>query len=80
MKTRQIVARAAGVIVAVGALLGAGNVAQANEQSGDHGVQSAGPRDRRCLGTDCDCPGLPDPGAALQFSVDGHRIFAGEAW
>ncbi len=29
MTTRQIVARAAGVIVAVGALLGAGNVAQA---------------------------------------------------
>ena len=40
MKTRQIVARAAGVIVAVGALLGAGNVAQANEQSGDHGSKA----------------------------------------
>ena len=35
MTTRQIVARAAGVIVAVGALLGAGNVAQATEQSGN---------------------------------------------
>ena len=35
MTTRQIVARAAGVIVAVGALLGAGNVAQATEHSGN---------------------------------------------
>ena len=35
MKTRQIVARAAGVIVVVGALFGAGTVTQANEQSGD---------------------------------------------
>jgi len=35
MKTKQIVARAAGVIVVVGALIGAGTVAQANEQSGD---------------------------------------------
>ena len=33
MKKRQIVARAAGVIVTVGALLGAGNAAQAQEQS-----------------------------------------------
>ena len=40
MKTRQIVARAAGVIVAVGALLGAGNVAQANEQSGDRALKA----------------------------------------
>ena len=36
MTTRQIVARAAGVIVAA-VLLGAGNVARANEQSGDRG-------------------------------------------
>jgi hypothetical protein len=36
MKTKQIVTRAAGVIVVVGALFGAGTVAQANEQSGDH--------------------------------------------
>ena len=36
MKTKQIVTRAAGVIVVVGALIGAGAVAQANEQSGDH--------------------------------------------
>ncbi|MEP6918592.1 MAG: hypothetical protein ABJC89_23325 [Acidobacteriota bacterium] len=36
METRQIVARAAGVIVVVGALFGAGTVTQANEQSGDH--------------------------------------------
>jgi hypothetical protein len=35
MKTKQIVTRAAGVIVVVGALCGAGTVAQANEQSGD---------------------------------------------
>ena len=35
MKTKQIVTRAAGVIVVVGALIGAGTVAQANEQSGD---------------------------------------------
>lgn len=35
MKTKQIVTRAAGVIVMVGALFGAGTVAQANEQSGD---------------------------------------------
>lgn len=40
MKSRQFVARAAGVIVAVGALLGAGNVAQANEQSGDRGAKA----------------------------------------
>ena len=40
MKTRQIVARAAGVIVAVGALLGVGNVAQANAQSGDRGFKA----------------------------------------
>ena len=33
METRQLVARAAGVIVAVGALLGAGNAAQAQEPS-----------------------------------------------
>ena len=37
MTTRQIVARAASVIVAVNALLGAGNVAQANEQSANQG-------------------------------------------
>ena len=39
MTTRQIVARAAGVIVAA-VLLGAGNVAQANEQSGDQGAKA----------------------------------------
>ena len=36
MQKRQIVARAAGVIVTVGALLGAGNTAQAQEQSRSH--------------------------------------------
>ncbi len=36
MKTKQIVTRAAGVLVVVGALFGAGTVAQANEQSGNH--------------------------------------------
>ena len=36
MKTKQIVTRAAGVIVVVSALFGAGTVAQANEQSGHH--------------------------------------------
>ena len=40
MKTRQIVARVAGVIVAVGALFGAGTVAQANEQPGVHGSKA----------------------------------------
>jgi hypothetical protein len=40
MTTRQIVARAAGVIVAVGTLLGAGNVARAHEQSGDQGARA----------------------------------------
>jgi hypothetical protein len=40
METRQIVASAAGVIVAVGALLGAGNVALANEQAGDPGSKA----------------------------------------
>ena len=39
MTTRQIVARAAGVIVAA-VLLGAGNVARANEQSGDQGARA----------------------------------------
>ena len=37
MKKRQMVARAAGVIVTVGALLGAGNAAQAQEQSQSNG-------------------------------------------
>lgn len=36
MKTTQIVTRAAGVAVVVGALFGAGTVAQANEQSANH--------------------------------------------
>jgi hypothetical protein len=36
METRQIVARAAGVIVVVGALFGVGTATQANEHSGDH--------------------------------------------
>jgi hypothetical protein len=36
MKTKQNVTRAAGVIVVVGALIGAGAVVQANEHSGDH--------------------------------------------
>ena len=40
METRQIVARAAGVIVVVGALFGAGTATQANEQSGDHGSKA----------------------------------------
>ena len=40
MKKRQIVARAAGVIVTVGALLGAGNAAQAQEQSRSHGSKA----------------------------------------
>ena len=39
METRQIVARATGVIVAV-ILLGAGNVARANERSGDNGAKA----------------------------------------
>ena len=39
MTTRQIVARAAGVIVAA-VLLGAGDVARANEQSGDQGARA----------------------------------------
>ena len=39
MTTRQIVARAAGVIVAV-VLLGAGNVALAHERSGDNGAKA----------------------------------------
>ena len=39
MTTRQIVARAAGVIVAA-VLLGAGNVARANELSGDQGAKA----------------------------------------
>ena len=43
METRQIVARAAGVIVVVGALFGAGTATQANEQSGDH-ASKAGAR------------------------------------
>ena len=40
METRQIVSRGARVIVAVAALLGAGNVAQANEPSGDRGSRT----------------------------------------
>lgn len=40
MKTKQIVARAARVMVGVGALLGAGNVAQANEPSGHSGSKA----------------------------------------
>ncbi len=35
MKTKQIVTRAAGVLVVVGALFGAGTAAQANEQPGN---------------------------------------------
>ena len=46
MQTRQIVARAAGLVVAVGALLGAGNVAQANEQSGDRGSKAQARRSK----------------------------------
>ena len=40
MKTKQIVTRAAGVIVVVGALFGAGTVTQANEQSGHSGSKA----------------------------------------
>ena len=40
MEKRQIVARAAGVIVTVGALLGAGNTAQAQEQSRSQGSKA----------------------------------------
>jgi hypothetical protein len=40
MEKRQIVARAAGVIVTVSALLGAGNAAQAQEQSRSHGSKA----------------------------------------